>query len=122
MTSTLVSVLRRRLVSITATVLLAAATAGIWAAWLGWETQYDVDAAGNSSGPFQVWQLVGVVICLVSVAFLAVRWTHPFAVVVTVPAVFVVAWSRWAARDADGYLWPVGAFMLSVGMLIAASV
>jgi hypothetical protein len=54
--------------SVRRTLLLAlgaAITAIAWAAWVGRDTQYDIDpVTGASSGPNQPWQVVGLVATL----------------------------------------------------------
>lgn len=39
----------------------AAVAALLWALWLGWDTGYDIDPlTGNSSGPYEPWQVLGL--------------------------------------------------------------
>jgi hypothetical protein len=52
-------------------VVLAAATAGAWWAWLGRDTTYQVDRrTGVTSGPYEQFQVVGCVLTLLLLAVL----------------------------------------------------
>lgn len=111
----------RRLPTAAAVVVLAALTAAVHLAVLGWDTGYDVDATtGQVSGPYAVWQvaLAGALLLLLG---LAAAWRGPAWLVAVVPVVFTVAWavSAASAPDGDG-LWPVGAALVAVGTGIGA--
>ncbi|MEV0250684.1 hypothetical protein AB0H76_29095 [Nocardia sp. NPDC050712] len=105
---------RRR---ITVLVALALFSAGMWAAWLGWDTEYYyVDDVAQ--GPYRPVQVIGcgAGIVLASVAaFLYLR--RP----TTIPAVaaaavlgFAVPWATQASADSTG-LWAVGLLFLLIG-------
>jgi len=48
---------------------LVGLTVALWWAWLGRDTGYQVDpVTGATSGPYQVWQVVGCVLCLAVLA------------------------------------------------------
>lgn len=49
------------LLSILAT---AGASMAMWAAWLGWDQQYDVQPDGTMTGPYEAWQVIGLVLTL----------------------------------------------------------
>lgn len=103
-------------------VLLAAATAGTWFAWLGWDDEYQVDpATGSASGPYEAWQVVGCVVTLLvlglAVGFLVSPW-----VLVVVPPVFTGVWTVDAAGSDDSGLFIVGAFLVLVGTSFGAAV
>lgn len=102
--------------------LVAAASAGAWLAWMGWDDEYQVDAAGNASGPYEVWQVVGCALTLIVLAVLAAWLWRPWAVVVIAPIAFTLAWSVTAARSDDSGLWAVGAIMVLVGTVVGAIV
>lgn len=54
--------------------LCAGLSALFWMSWLGWDTGYDVDpVTGNSTGPYQVWQVAGFVVCVALQAVLLQR-------------------------------------------------
>ena len=53
-------------------IAIALITAGLYLAWLGWDQDYEVDpVTGALSGPYETWQVVGVVACLGLVALVA---------------------------------------------------
>ena len=92
--------------------LTAAAAVGCWAGWMGWDRRYDVDAVtGQVSGPYQPWQVVGCVLCLLVVVVAAVRWLTGWVVIATVPVAFTLAWAVSAntMSPPGGATWAVGA-------------
>lgn len=94
-----------------ASLVVALITALIYVAWLGWDQDYDVDpVSGALSGPYQPWQVIGLVLCLGAVAF-AAGWTgRRWACLLAMPVAFTVCFVVDAATDPgqDG-LWIVGA-------------
>ena len=100
-----------------AAALLAAATVGAWAAWLSWETGYRTDPeTGAINGPYAWWQVAGCVLTLAVLAAVAGRHLHPLIVVPVMAIAFTVAWSVDAAGADESGLWPVGAFLVLVGV------
>jgi hypothetical protein len=100
---------------------LAAATVGAWVLWLGWDTEYDVDArTGASSGPYQPWQVIGCVLTLVLLAALAGTRLSPWLVASVMTVAFTAAWSWRAASADDSGLWAVGAVLVLVGMALGS--
>ena len=96
---------------------LAVATVLTWAAWLSWETGYRTDAeTGSVSGPYSWWQVAGCVLTLAVLAAVAGRHLHPLVVVPVMAIAFTVAWSVDAAGADESGLWPVGAFLVLIGM------
>jgi len=99
-------------------VALAVATVLTWYAWLGHDTEMQVDpATGVASGPYTVPQVAGCVVTLVVLLVLAVltgvpRWSAAAAMTVS----FTAAWTVQAAASDDAGLYMVGAFMLAAGM------
>lgn len=84
-----------------AVVVLAAVTALSWAGWMGWDVSYDVDATGHASGPYQPWQVVGCVLCLLVVACSAGRWLPAAEIALTMTLAFTLAFSISALLLAD---------------------
>ncbi|WP_327644433.1 hypothetical protein [Micromonospora zamorensis] len=96
---------------------LAAATVGTWLLWLGWDTDYTVDAeTGASSGPYEAWQVVGCVLTLVLLAALAATRLSPWLVATVMTVAFTAAWGWQAASTDDTGLWAVGSVLVLVGM------
>ena len=106
-----------------AAVLLAAATVGSWAAWLGWESGYHTDpSSGAVSGPYSWWQVAGCVLTLAVAAGVAARWLSPLLVVPIMAVSFTWAWSAQAASTDETGLWGVGALLVLVGTAAGAAV
>jgi hypothetical protein len=92
-----------------------------WAAWLGWDQEYDVSADGAVSGPYQVWQVAGLVVTLlVAVCFGAARGHSAAAVGGTTVGLTVAACADWS-DDASG-LFMVGVVLVMVGSFVASAV
>ena len=102
---------------LSALLALAVATVLTWVAWLSWETGYRTDAAtGSVSGPYSWWQVAGCVLTLAVLAAVAGRHLPPLIVVPVMAVAFTVAWSVDAAGADESGLWPVGAFLVLVGV------
>jgi hypothetical protein len=108
--------------SVLGAVVLAGLTIVTWWSWLGSDTTYQVDpVTGQRTGPYEAWQVVGCVLCLIVLAVAATMIKLPRWVVVSVMSVvFTVAWSSAAiAADRSG-LWGVGALMVAFGMVVGS--
>ena len=92
--------------------VLAAASLANYLAWLGWDQERDVEPDGSLSGPYQPWQVAGLVIVLGILAALAGRRGHPKVGTLGIAGVMWLAWSIDAAMSDDSGLWAVGAVML----------
>jgi hypothetical protein len=102
---------------------LAGLTVAMWWAWLGRDARYQVDpATGATSGPYQVWQVVGCVLCLAVVAIVGGMLLPSWVVAVSMTIAFTVAWSIAASVRDDSGMWPVGAFLVLMGMAIGSTV
>jgi uncharacterized membrane protein YphA (DoxX/SURF4 family) len=103
-------------------VLIAAATAAGYLGWLGWDQHKDPLPGGGVSGPYQAWQVLGLVATLGAVAVAAGRRGHPVATVLAMTMTMTACFSVDAATDADGDgLWPIGAFLVAVGTFTGIS-
>lgn len=97
---------------------LALLTASCWWAWMAWDNSYQTDpAAGTTSGPYQAWQVIGCVVCLIALGVGATVRLPAWLVVPIMPIAFTAAWSWTAASADDSGLWAVGAMLVFVGML-----
>jgi hypothetical protein len=110
----------RRWLSMVGLFVLAA---GLWASWLGWDTRRDVDpVSGAETGPYEIWQVAGLVLCLAVLAVLAARWLPPLPVMLIMAVAVAAAFSVGAALDPAGDgLWPIGAALVFVGVLLGAA-
>ncbi len=96
---------------------LAALSLAAWWAWLGWDTEYQVDpATGQASGPYTTAQVVACVLTIVVIAAVGGMLVPPWIVVPAMTIPFTVAWAVQAATTDDSGLWVVGAVLLTGGM------
>jgi hypothetical protein len=94
-----------------------------WFAWLGWDTRQDVDAAGNVSGPYQAWQVVGCGVTLLALLVGAVLLrVNAVAAAAALTLAFTAAWTWDAARHDDSGLFAVGAMLVLVGLAASSAV
>ncbi len=108
---------------------LALATAANYLGWLGWDQLRDrVPGTGRSSGPYQPWQVVGLVVVIAGLAAFAGWRRHPWVAIVVVPVVTTGCWI-WDATtgphdplQAGASLWPVGAVLVAVGVFALVGV
>jgi hypothetical protein len=109
---------RRRLKPIpqlVAGLLLAGVTAALWAAWLGWDQRRDVHADGSTTGPYEAWQVIGLVLSLLVPVYWAAARRHFIGAVLGVTAGLTVsAFYDWS-DDASGL------FVIGVGMVMVGS-
>ncbi|MEU4151168.1 hypothetical protein [Streptomyces sp. NPDC026659] len=94
---------------------LAALAIALWAAWLGWDQHRDVHPDGSSTGPYEPWQVIGLVVTLlVPVCWAAYRRYFPAAVLGTPIGLAIASFYDWSD---DGS----GLFMIGVGMVVVGS-
>jgi hypothetical protein len=95
------------------------ATVAAYLTWLGWHAVKDVHPNGSETGPYEAWQVVGLVLTI-AVVTVCVGWSgHRWASFV-IPAALTLAWSWDAATvpEAGPSFWPIGAFCIAVGSTI----
>ena len=115
------NVARRQVVGGLAVAVLSAA---LWFAWMGWDTEYDVDPVTQvSSGPYQAWQVLGcgVTLLLLLVGALLLRVT-PLVACAAMTVAFTAAWTTTAASQDDTGLFVVGAVLVLLGLAAATAV
>ncbi|MEU7567935.1 hypothetical protein [Streptomyces fradiae] len=94
----------------------AVAAAVLWAAWLGWDQHRDVHPDGSTTGPYEAWQVIGLVLTLLAPLYWAASHRHvPGAVLGTTTGMTVAAFVDWS-DDASG-LYMVGVAMVMLGTL-----
>ncbi|MFH8774008.1 hypothetical protein ACIF83_09685 [Streptomyces sp. NPDC085866] len=108
----------RRLLSIP---VLAGVSLALWAAWLGWDQHRDVHPDGSTTGPYEAWQVIGLVLTLLApVCWAAYRRYRTGAVLGTTAGLTVAAGFDWS-DDASG-LFMVGVGMVMIGSFVVTSV
>ncbi|WP_043454064.1 hypothetical protein [Streptomyces fulvoviolaceus] len=94
----------------------AGVSLALWAAWLGWDQHLDVHPDGSTTGPYQAWQVIGLVLTLlVPVYWAASRRHFVGAVLGTTMGLTVAAGYDWS-DDASG-LFMVGVMLVMTGTL-----
>ncbi|MYW00910.1 hypothetical protein [Streptomyces sp. SID3343] len=100
-----------------ATLALAVWAIAAWAAWLGWDQHRDVHADGSTTGPYEAWQVIGLVLTLLApVYWAASRRLVTAAVLGTTTGLTAAAYYDWS-DDSSG-LFVVGAGLVMVGSLV----
>lgn len=116
--------MRRRLVTTSSRVLPflvpAPAALAAWAGRLGWDQQRDVYPDGSASGPYEPWQVIGLVLTLLLPVYRAVSRGHiAGAVLGTTAGLTAAAWYDWS-DDASG-LFVIGVGLVMTGSLAATA-
>ncbi|MGW8887306.1 hypothetical protein [Streptomyces sp. NPDC055749] len=94
--------------------VLTAVTLAAWAAWLGWDQHRDVHPDGSTTGPYEAWQVIGLVLTLLApVCWAASRRYVAGAVLGTTIGLTAAAFVDWS-DDSSG-LFMVGVFMVMMG-------
>ncbi|MFD7729877.1 hypothetical protein ACFV6F_05775 [Kitasatospora phosalacinea] len=104
-----------------ASLLLPLLTAVLaWAAWLGWDGQKDIAPDGTESGPYEVWQVLGLVVTVgAAVCWSAYRGRPRAAVAGSTAGLAGAAWADWS-REGDG-LFVVGVALIVLGTLAVSA-
>ncbi|MEU7070019.1 hypothetical protein AB0B30_04355 [Streptomyces narbonensis] len=111
---------QRRTFRVSAAFVTAAVAMAAWAAWLGWDQHRDVHPDGSTTGPYEAWQVVGLVLTLlVPVCWAAFRGHAVAGVVGTTAGLTVAAAYDWS-DDASG-LFLIGAILVMIGTLAVTS-
>jgi flagellar biosynthesis protein FliR len=101
--------------------VLAVVTLAVWAAWLGWDQHRDVQADGTTTGPYEAWQVIGLVLTLLApVYWAASRRYIAGAVLGTTVGLTVATYYDWS-DDSSG-LFIVGVGMVMMGSLVVTAV
>ncbi|MEV7613842.1 hypothetical protein [Streptomyces sp. NPDC089799] len=101
--------------------LMVAIPVVAWAAWLGWDQNRDVHPDGSVSGPYEAWQVIGLVLTLLAPLYWAAsRGRIAPAVLGTTAGLTAAVYYDWS-DDASG-LFVIGVSMVMVGSLVATSV
>ncbi|MEV2210899.1 hypothetical protein AB0H86_05235 [Streptomyces sp. NPDC050997] len=100
--------------------VLAGVSVAAWAAWLGWDQHRDVQPDGATTGPYEAWQVIGLVLTLLLPVYLAAsRRYFAGAVLGTTVGLTIAAFSDWS-DDSSG-LFVIGVGMVMMGTLVATA-
>lgn len=90
-------------------------------AWLGWDQTKEHGVDGYLHGPYQWWQITGLVITVVALASIGGRLVHPLLPAFAISVVLTLSWSIDAATDPgmenDG-LWPITSVQIAIGSFV----
>ncbi|MER5685483.1 hypothetical protein [Streptomyces sp. NPDC002205] len=104
-----------------AVLVLAVVTLGAWAAWLGWDQHRDVQPDGSTTGPYEAWQVIGLVLTLLALVYWAASRRYIAGAVLGITAgLTIAAYYDWS-DDSSG-LFMVGVGMVMVGSLVVTAV
>ncbi|WP_328910724.1 hypothetical protein OG230_15055 [Streptomyces sp. NBC_00234] len=100
---------------LTAILVLAVMTLAVWASWLGWDQHRDVQPDGSETGPYEAWQVIGLLLTLLAPVYWAASRRYIAGAVLGVTAgLTVAAFYDWS-DDASGL------FLIGVGMIMMGS-
>ncbi|HWS34629.1 MAG TPA: hypothetical protein VN408_18050 [Actinoplanes sp.] len=104
--------------------MIAMLSALMWYAWLGWDTQRQLDpASGDYSGPYEAWQIVGCGASLLVLLLGALRagtLEVPASAALTIG--FTIVWTADAARNDQSGLYAIGTVLMFAGLSAASGV
>ena len=104
-----------------AILVLAVLTLAVWAAWLGWDQHRDVQPDGSVTGPYEAWQVIGLVVTLLAPVYWAASRRYIAGAVLGVTlGLTVAAYYDWS-DDSSG-LFMVGVGLIMVGSLVVTGV
>ncbi|MFD5061815.1 hypothetical protein [Streptomyces sp. NPDC058394] len=104
-----------------AILVLAAVALAVWAAWLGWDQHRDVQPDGTTTGPYEAWQVIGLVLTLLAPVYWAASRRYIAGAVLGITVgLTVAAYYDWS-DDSSG-LFMVGVGMVMVGSLVVTAV
>jgi hypothetical protein len=113
--------LRKPVLQLLSILVTAGASIAMWAVWLGWDQQYDVQPDGTMTGPYEAWQVIGLVLTLlVPVCWAASQRYFVGAVLGPTAGLTTAAFYDWS-DDASG-LFAVGVGLIMMGTLAATAV
>ncbi|WP_406339606.1 hypothetical protein OH782_09745 [Streptomyces sp. NBC_01544] len=104
-----------------AILVLAALALAVWAAWLGWDQHRDVHPDGSTTGPYEAWQVIGLVLTLLALVYWAASRRYIAGAVLGITSgLTAAAYYDWS-DDSSG-LFMVGVGMVMVGSLVVTAV
>ncbi|MBT2402071.1 MULTISPECIES: hypothetical protein [unclassified Streptomyces] len=107
--------MRQKPLNPTPFLLLFLVPVAAWAAWLGWDQRRDVHPDGSVTGPYEAWQVIGLVLTLLAPVYWAASRRHVTgAVLGTTAGLAAATYYDWSDDSS-------GLFVIGVGMVMTAS-
>ncbi|UJV41930.1 hypothetical protein [Streptomyces sp. AMCC400023] len=98
------------------TLVTAVSALALWALWLGWDQHRDLHPDGSSTGPYEAWQVIGLVLTLLGPVYWVASRRHITSAVAGTTAGLTVAFYLDWSDDASG-LYGVGVTMVMLGTI-----
>ncbi|MET8805111.1 hypothetical protein [Streptomyces sp. NPDC004546] len=109
--------LMRPLAHLLPILVLAGLSLAAWVVWLGWDQHRDVHPDGSTTGPYEAWQVIGLVLTLlVPVCWAASRRHLAAAVLGPTVGLTLAAYYDWS-DDSSG-LFVIGVGLVMIGSLV----
>ncbi|MCX5411318.1 hypothetical protein [Streptomyces sp. NBC_00059] len=103
-----------------AILVTALTTLALWAVWLGWDQHRDIHPDGSSTGPYEAWQVIGLVLTLlVPLYWAASRQNIAGSVLGITAGLGLASFYDWS-DDASG-LFAVGVIMIMAASLVTTT-
>ncbi|MGW1809698.1 hypothetical protein [Streptomyces sp. NPDC002078] len=100
--------------------VLAGVSLAAWAAWLGWDQHRDVHADGSTTGPYEAWQVIGLVFTLLAPVCWAASRRHLVGTVLgPTLGLTLAAFYDWS-DDSSG-LFIIGVGLVMIGSLVTTA-
>ncbi|MET7744090.1 hypothetical protein [Streptomyces sp. NPDC005385] len=107
---------RKLVPQLVSVLLLTAVSTALWATWLGWDQHRDVHPDGSTTGPYEAWQVIGLVLTLLAPVYWAASRNYTAGVMFgTTAGLTVAAYIDWS-DDSSG-LFMVGVVLVMLGTL-----
>jgi hypothetical protein len=103
--------------------LLGIATALAYLGWLGWDQTKDLQPDGvTETGPYQSWQIIGLVAAVLALAVVGARVGTPWLAALAISVALAWSYGYDASHGpGDNGLWPLGAALIFIGSALATS-
>ncbi|GAA4104594.1 hypothetical protein [Actinomadura miaoliensis] len=105
--------------ALAATLLVMVLSMADWAAWLGWDQHMDELPDGSVRGPYEAWQVIGLVGVLLVIGVVVARRVSAVAAVLGATLGMTAAAAYDWSDDASG-LWVIGAGLVMLGTFVVS--
>lgn len=101
--------------------VLAGLSLAAWAVWLGWDQHRDVHPDGSTTGPYEAWQVIGLVLTLLVPVCWAASRRH-LAGTVLGPTIGLPLAACYDWSDDSSGLFVIGVVLVMIGSLVTTVV